>query len=138
MKYPMTLLAVTVLFFCNIPGNIFAQDNSSLKEKGYEPLSITAKYVFYNDLNEITDGGSFENLTAGFRKTDGAYELLIDLGWTKEIIYVDLIEFIAAGQAPNGLDYQRSVFSDGREEIFITIHIDNKIAFYSSEKEFIP
>ena len=134
MKYPMTLLAVTVLFFCSISGNIYAQNTPSLKAQGYKPLVVNAKYVFYNDLNEFTDGGSFENLTAGFRKIEGAYEILIDFGWTKEIIYVDFIDFINAGQTPNGLDYQRSVFSDGREDNIITIHLDGKLAIYSSEK----
>ena len=138
MKNPMTLLLVTALFVCMTAGSLSAQKSTSLKEKGYEPLVITAKYAFYNDLDELTDGGIIENLSAGYRKTDGTYEILIDFGWTKEIIHIDLIEFTKAGPVANGLDYQRSVYSDGREEVIIAVNIDDKIAFYSSEKEFIP
>jgi hypothetical protein len=139
MKNSRPFQALVILFFlCYSATGLDAQNRSSLKERGYQALAINAKYAFYNDLSEITDSGTFENVTAGFRKIEGAYEILIDFGWMEEIVYVELQEFMKAGPVANGLDYQRIVYADGREEIILTINIDRQLAFYNSEKTTVP
>lgn len=139
MKNPRAFQALVILFFlCYSATGLDAQNRSSLKERGYEALAINAKYAFYNDLSEITDSGQFENVTAGFRKIEGAYEILIDFGWREEVIHIDLQDFMDAGAVANGLIYQRTVYVDDREEVVISVNIEQKFAIYSSDKDFIP
>lgn len=138
MKTPMALFAIAafLLFLC-APQMAGAQ-GKSLKERGYTPLDISASYAFYNDLQEVTNGGVFENVTAGYRKVEGAYEILIDLGWTEEILYVDFIEMAPAGPVADGIEYRRSVYGDGREEVVVSISVESKMGFYTDEKNVVP
>lgn len=141
MKKPTYFLTVAVLFFIfSFPFALRAQEtlSDSLKERGYQEIGLTASYAFFNDLNEITIAGNFEGAVAGYRFLKDVYEILIDLGSKEEIIYIEKKEFLAIAHAKDGISYQESVYSDGSEEVFATINIGGKTAFYSGEREVVP
>ena len=140
MNHLMTssLVTIAILFFCPFSVNAQANEIHPLVKRGYQLIDISATYSFFNDLDHATDTGEIENVSAGYRLVDGAYEIIIDFGTHEEVWFVDTHDFFDSGAVADGISFQRSFYMDGKEEILANITIGGKVAVYLGGKEIIP